>query len=265
MTAPTSPPPHDIAGELGAAMEWWRMSGVDCDFHDDATDWLEEERVADPVREAAELPSAPARNPAALHEARRNLRTSEQPRIDLFGDAVPQSLEEFSRWWLEAPGLDTIGPRGRVAPRGAAKAELMVLVVDPEDSDRERLLDGARGRLLKNMLSAIGLTEDRIYLASALTRHTPMADTRAIAAGGMDRVVARHIELASPHRLLAFGTDILPLLGLDATEADGSMRSTTLEWHSIPLLLSEGLEPMMAMPKLKARFWRRYMEWTQAE
>src|SRR3546814_19808883 len=60
----------------------------------------------------------------------------------LLGSAPPQDLAAFRQWWLSEPGLDTIGPRGRIAPQGEAGAGLMVLVMDPEAGDSQSLPSG---------------------------------------------------------------------------------------------------------------------------
>jgi len=263
MTAPMPPLSPDFADEIRATLEWWRLAGVDCDFADYATDWLDKAPAASHETRASSASHSQKQSPAEMHDTPPDLHTNEPARIDPFAETKPQTLEEFRTFWLEAPGLDAIGPRGRVAPRGKTNASLMVLVVDPEEDDSHRLLCGPRGRLLDNILLAMGLCAEDCYVASALPRPTPMADTEAIARGGMDAVLSRHIELASPQKLLAFGTDILPLLGLDAKDADGHMRSVDRDWRSTPLLVSEGLDSMMAMPRLKARFWRRFIEWSQ--
>jgi len=265
--SPAPPPAPEIARELHAAFDWWRLSGVDCDFADDVTEWLrapEEKpsgRGADGDR--AQGAQSPATRREPLHGARAGLRDLETPRSDLFGEEKPETLADFQRWWLDAPGLDTIGPRGRTPPRGPKDAELMVLVVDPEPGDVDVLLAGPQGELLANVLAAMGIPAERAYIASALPRHTPMADTIALAAGGMDDVTQHHIELASPQKLLALGTGTLPLLGLDAKEPDRYTRGTEGSWRTTPLLVSEGLDTMMAMPMLKARLWKRWIEWSQ--
>lgn len=244
-----------LADQLDAALQWWRQAGVDCDFAEDATDWL-----AEPVMQA-QTAAPPA-------ELRKDTRAEPEPvqekpaRIDLLGATPPADLDAFRQFWLEAPGLDAIGPRGRVAPRGPAGAELMVLVIDPEERDGERLLSGPQGRLLSRMLAAMGLEEEQIYIASALPRHTPMADTSALAVGGLDSVTLHHIKLAAPKRVLAFGANIPPLLGIGLTKDILSLREINQSSSSTPLLVSEGLDSMMTMPRLKARFWRRWMEWS---
>ena len=257
MNAPTS----SLAAELDAALQWWRMAGVDCDFSDDATDWLGDVSVSE------QAPAAETRPVAS--EVREHSPVATPPpesrvveRIDLLGPNPPADLDAFRQFWLEAPGLDAIGPRGRVAPRGPAQAELMVLVIDPEERDGERLLTGPQGRLLTRMLVAMGLGEDQVYIASALPRHTPMADTHTLAAAGMDAVVLHHVALAAPKRLLAFGGNILPLIGHELPKDAPSLREINQSCASVPLLVSEGLDSLMAMPRLKARFWRRWMEWS---
>lgn len=258
MTAATSP----LAAELHAAFEWWRMAGVDLEFVDYATDWLDRGGSIVGEDAAQHAPDAVSDQPPQSHLAQSTPVKNTVTRIDLLGEAPPQTLSEFHEWWLNAPGLDAIGPRGRIAPRGPAHADLMVIVIDPEESDRERLLGGAKGRLLSQMLKAMGHDEDQTYIASALPRHTPMADTASLAAMGMDAVTAHHITLAAPKRLLAFGGNILPLIGHELPKDAPSLREINQTSASMPVMVSEELDSVLAMPRLKARFWRRWIEWS---
>jgi len=258
MTAATSP----LAAELHAALEWWRMAGVDLEFADDATDWLNRDGSIVGEDAAEHAPNSTSDQPSRTHFAQSAPVKNTVTRIDLLGEAPPQTLSEFHEWWLEAPGLDAIGPRGRIAPRGPANADLMVLVIDPEQGDRERLLSGPQGRLLARMLQAMGYGEDQTYIASALPRHTPMADTASLAAMGMDAVTAHHIALAAPKRLLAFGGNILPLIGHELPKDAPSLREINQTSASMPVMVSEELDSVLAMPRLKARFWRRWIEWS---
>lgn len=255
MNAPTP----SLSDELNAAMAWWEMAGVTHDFADDATDWLAE---AEPVEtapkggEAAEGPGS-RKDSAAPREPEKTVE-----RVDLLGSSPPATLDAFRTYWLEAPGLDAIGPRGRIAPRGPAKPELMVLVCDPEEADRDSLLSGPHGRLLANMLAAMGVSPDQTYFASALPRHTPMAHTAAIAASGMDAVTLHHVGLVSPQKLLVFGRSVLPLLGHDVSKPPEDLREINQNSQKVSVMVSEGFESLLAMPRLKAKFWRRWIEWT---
>ena len=247
-------PPPSLTSEMEAALAWWQLAGVDHDYHEDVTDWLAGTDAAVQPAPAPSQPDAPSQ-----HSPGETIKVA---RTNLLGDNPPADLAAFRQFWLETPGLDAIGPRGRIAPRGERGAELMVLVTDPEERDREHLLSGPQGQLLARILSAMGLSEEQVYLASALPRHTPMADTDAMAAAGLDAVVVHHITLAAPKRILAMGSGILPLLGHTSTKAPSSLAQINQSLPDTPLLLTEGLDAMMTMPRLKARFWRNWMAWT---
>lgn len=239
--------------DISATLDWWREAGVDCVFSDEPADWL-----AEPAAELSTIPvKAVDRKTATAEHVSQPER---QP--DLLGAAPPADLAQFRSWWLGEPGLDSIGPRGRIAPQGDAGAELMVLVMDPEAGDRDGLLTQEQGRLLDAILRAMSLTRSEIYLASALPRHTPMADGTAMAAAGFDKVLSHHIGLASPKRIIGFGSSILPLLGHDVAQDPARFHEFVHDSGSAKLMLSEGLDSIASMPRLKARFWRRWLEWT---
>lgn len=258
-----------LARELEAALAFWQAAGVSHDFHDDATVWLAEAPIA-PAPEAGGKRSGAERRPAGISSAAAQPAALREraappapapaaPRANLLGDSPPADLAAFRDWWMSAPGIAPAPAYPRIAPRGEAGAALLVLVPQPEEGDRARLLEGPQGRLLANILAAIGLEERAVYLASALPCHTPMADLPALAAGGMDKVTAHHIALAAPERVLVLGTALAPLLG-DA-RADG-LREINHADRKVPVMTSETLEAMLHSPTLKARFWRRWMEWS---
>lgn len=258
MNAITTPNARDLA----AAMDWWRDAGVDMDFTDDATVWLHDtDGDEEPVR-AEKKPRATDQNVSDQAQEKEPAPAPAVVRANLLGDSPPADLDAFRTFWMEAPGLDAIGPRGRIAPHGPAGADLMVLVCDPEETDRDTLLSGPQGKLLGKMLAAMGVDKDAVYFASALPRHTPMADTASIAQSGMDEVLALHIRLAAPKRVIALGPSILPLLGHDRSQEFTSLREINHSPVKTPLLMSEGLDALMSMPRLKARFWRRWIEWS---
>lgn len=260
-------PDLSLAREFGAALAWWRSAGVDCDFGDDATAWLAEAPVAaaPPPRAGAAQgrPVAPlADDPhdrAPPQVAPPSPPAPATLRRDLLGDSPPGDLDAFRQWWMEAPELGTTRLNPRIAPRGTAGAALMVLVPQPEEHDREALLEGPQGRLLGNMLNAMGIDQSAAYLASALPCHTPMADLAAIGAGGMDAVLAHHLALAAPQRLLVLGTGLAPFL---TPVKDEILRKSNQTLVNTPTMVSETLEAMLHMPRLKARFWKRWIEWS---
>lgn len=245
-----------IAGDIAAAMAWWREAGVDCHFADAPQQWLApSEAAARGGEDAASGVAAPLRKAAPKPPAAPT-------RIG--GDKAlwPQDLTGFHEWWRTEPSLDSAPPTERVLPRGSIKAPLMVLVEQPEPEDSDCLLSGAAGRHLKAMLSAMGYAEDKVYLASALPRHTPLADWTALAANGLGEVVAHHIGLASPQRLLVLGNNLPPLLGHDPAQSAQPLRAFNHESRTIPVLSAPGLDAL-ARPRMKAQLWSRWLDWTE--
>jgi DNA polymerase len=265
-----SPLAPSLAQEFASALAWWQMAGVDCDFADDATTWLADPRAAPASAEASGVPvsRSGAKTPVSAEQDIVARRSAPQPaapapsapeRRDWLGDSPPADLAAFHSWWMETPELAPSRGFPRVPPRGAQGAALMVLVPQPEAEDSDRLLSGPQGRLLANILTAMGLAENAVYIAAALPAHTPMADLPALAAGGMDAVTAHHVKLVAPARLVAFGSALGPMLG---TSSDQPLREINYASGKVPVLSSEALDALMDMPRLKARFWRRWMEWS---
>lgn len=265
-------PELTIAREFEAALAWWQAAGVDCEFTDDATALLAEAGLAaagtaqQSGKTAAERASTGSARRAANDEARQSVDSeapgpnpAAPPPRDLLGDSPPADLPAFRQWWMTAPGLETARGFPRIAPRGLAGAALMVLVPQPETADHDRLLSGPQGRLLGNILGALGLDESEVYIASALPTHTPMADLAAIAASGMDAVLAHHMALAQPQKILAFGTDLAAFL---TPVKDEHLRKFNRGVVNTPVMVSETLDAMLHVPRLKARFWRRWIEWS---
>lgn len=243
-----------IAEALSAAFDWWRDAGVDCTFVDDPRDWLARTEAAPDAEPSAEAPRrapSPARAAAPAPAAPRPVT------LDTPGD-----LDAFRQWWLAEPALDGGRTAGRVPPRGKPGARLMVIVPEPEREDSDRLLGGPQGAFLAAMLAAMGLPEDEVYLASALPRHTPMADWAGIAAAGMGEVLARHIALVAPERLIVFGGNILPLIGNAPAQGAAVLRQFNHEGGRIPLLAARELPALLNTPRGNARLWQAWLDWT---
>lgn len=265
-----SRPDLTLAREFEAALAWWQAAGVDCDFTDDATAWLADKPLdhaptANSGNGAA--PRKPSATPAAGGQSKLlstpvSPPVAEAPTVPrrvLLGDSPTADLAAFQQWWMEAPDLDTARGFPRIMPRGPEGAALMVLVPHPEPQDSDRLLSGPQGRLLDNILAAMGLDGDAVYIASALPSHTPMADLGALAAGGMDAVTVHHVGLVAPARVLAMGNGLAAMLG---ASPDQPLREINHAGRNTPAIASETLDALMEMPRLKARFWRRWMEWS---
>ncbi|MCR2833671.1 hypothetical protein [Parerythrobacter lacustris] len=241
--------------EFEAALDWWRLAGVDTDFADDVTDWL-----ATPEAEA----TAPAPVPSATQPQRRAL-VPDKPRVAIGGERAgwPTDLSAFHRWWLESDTLDAGGSFPRIAPRGLAGAELMVVVPEPEEVDRETLMSGPEGKLLAGFLAAAGLGTNQTYLAAALPRHTPLPEWDRLKADGLGDLLAHHVALAAPNRIIAFGRNILPLLGHDTAQAAATLRVFNHDGVSVPLMAAPTLGELLRSAGRRKQLWQRWLDWTE--
>lgn len=238
--------PGDFAAALDAALAWWRDAGVDCDFHDAPQDWL-----ADPARKA---PARPAAAAAPIVEA--------GPAPLAGGPAAwPTSLEEFAAWWISEPSLAPAG-LPRPAPAGPRGAPLMVVVPMPEAQDSTSLLSGKAGALLDAMLRMIGLDRGQVYCASALPSRIGAPDWAALHALGHGALLAHHVALAAPERVILFGqTGISALLGHAPTNTPPDLRLINHDGASMAALAAYDLEAILARPGLKAGVWARWLDW----
>ncbi len=237
--------------EFAAAIEWWRDAGVDCDFAEEATRWLEPaEAKPAPERRLITVAAAPPPPPT--------------PTIDR--TEWPQDLAGFTQWWLTDPVLDDGRTSGRIAPRGVQGAPWMVIVPDPEREDTEndgQMLSGPQGKLLDAMLNAMGIAPDQVYLASVLPRHMPMADWPALSESGFGGLLLHHVKLVAPQRVIALGSNILPLLGNDPAHNPAVLREINHDGLTIPLLAGKSLSALLERPRWKAGLWQGWLDWTQ--
>lgn len=243
--------PLTLAEEFAAAQEWWREAGVDLAFEDATAHWLKE-REEQVAAEAPPPVVAPKKAPPP----------PPRPKIGGEAESWPQTLETFAEWWLTTPSLDAGGARPRIAPRGSRQAKVMILVPEPEAGDNETLLSGPVGKLLSSFLSAAGIAAEETYLAAVLPRHTPHPDWAQLAETGLGAITLYHIGLAAPQRVLAFGRDILPLIGHDPAQTTGFLPEINHQQGSVPLLAERSLDFLLARPAARAGFWQRWLDWT---
>lgn len=245
--------PRDL---IAGALDWWHAAGVDHAFIDDPQTWLADIATAES--------GAPPRPKPLTPLAPQKPVIDEKPiRIGGPGEDWPTDFADFSRWWLTEPSLDPAPPARRVPPLGPHGAELMIVVPMPEDDDEAVLLSGRAGKLLDAMLQAMGLSRDRVYLASALPSRQPAPDWDTLAAQGLRDVILHHIALAAPQRLLILGGSVVSTLhGNDPAKNDANLLPLPQGERALPVAAGFDLEAMLARPALKAGVWKKWLDWT---
>ena len=229
--------PSPLAQQLAAAQEWWRDAGVDCAFEDEVQVWL-----AEP--EDLSAPKAPIAFKPPVEAAPK----PEPPVPQVRRAELPSDLSQFAHFWTNENFPLFSGSAPRIAPRGGRGPALMVLVPMPERTDSDRLLSGPQGRLVSNVLRALGIAEDDAYFASALPGNMLLPDWQALALTGLDDVVQHHVALCEPKRLLILGSDVARMF-------EGAK-------PSIPVFAGYSPERLLEHPRQRARLWQRLLEWT---
>ena len=243
---------HGWHAAVTAALDWWRLAGVDHAYVDEPADWLAGAAEAANATAARPAPAAPRKPPA------------ESPPPPRLADPAnwPQTLDAFAKWWLEEPLLAPSGLR-RLPPVGPARAALMIVVPMPMGDDEAGLLTGHAGRLLDGFLAAAGLSRTDCYIASACPAHMPAPDWAALNSAGLGTILMHHITLAAPRRLLIFGASgISALLGHDLPISAQSLPAINQEDAPVPVMAARDLEAMLARPQLKGSFWANWLAWT---
>lgn len=239
-----------LEAQLAAALDWWRDAGVDAVFRDDPVNWIAPAKTeVDEFRPATDRPEVKGQR------ARADAAPAD---VKAFTE-LPETLADFTAWWMTDPALDGGRTAGRVPPRGEAGAKLMILVLEPEREDSETLLSGPQGRLLEAMLAAMGIAPGDAYVASILPRHTPHPDWDSLAAQGIGRVTAHHVALVRPRELIAFGQNIPSLMGNDLTNTSAHLRTFNHDGATVPWLSDRSLSAMLERPRWKAGFWQRWL------
>ncbi|MGB3739437.1 MAG: hypothetical protein WA948_08800 [Pontixanthobacter sp.] len=254
MNAPRNPNKHtDLRGDVAAAFEWWATAGVDCDFTDDVTAWL----APNTPTNSDDAPNAGVRRakPAAPRASPVKKFAGEP------GD-WPGTVGEFQQWWRESSEVDDAGSYPIVGPRGASGAAIMIIVGEPEENDDATLLSDAQGRLVANILRAMGTPPETAYFASVLRRHTPLPDWTALAQAGVGDLLAHHVKLVSPARVVTFGRTIPPLLGHDMAQGAPLSFEIGEEDFPIPTLAAPSLAELLRSGPRRKRFWNNWLNWT---
>lgn len=229
------PSDMSLADQLAAVEGWWRDAGVDSVFEDEPQAMLREPEVeAPPPVRAKVVVAEVAQTPAA-------------PLID--AQDLPQDLSAFREWWCNPASPLPGPPAPRIAPRGEVGAKVMLIAPMPEADDSAELFAGPQGRMLRNMLSALGLSEGEAYFATALPAAMQMPDWDGLTATGLGPVIAHHIALARPQQVLLLGSPLAPMLGQIAP----------------PLLAALAPDQLLAHPRQRARLWARLLDWMPAE
>jgi DNA polymerase len=140
---------------------------------------------------------------------------------------------------------------------GLASANWMIVGDAPgeEEDQAARSFAGAAGQLLDNMLKALSLTREQVYLTHALKCRTPVGrNASQVEVSHCATYLARQVELVQPKVILAMGrTAALALL--QSAEPLGKLRSQVQSFRGVPVVVTYPPAYLLRNQADKAKAW----------
>lgn len=218
------------SNQAASALSWWRESGVDTLVAEEPRDWLNPRAPA-----AAAAAEAPV--PATL----------------------PDDLGAFRDWLATSPDLPLAAPGARrISPAGDPASGLMMLVDMPsaEDVAAGALVSGEVGAMFDRMLARMGLSRERVYLASLSTLRTPSGRIDPENAKRLTAIARHHIGLAAPRAVLLFGDACSrALVGRPALGARGRWHTLDTPLGPIKAIVTMSLHYLHGQPSARKEAW----------
>jgi DNA polymerase len=144
-----------------------------------------------------------------------------------------------------------------IVGEGLASADWMIVGDAPgEDEDKEaRSFAGPAGQLLDNMLKALGLSRQQVYVTHALKCRTPSGrNASQVEVSHCANYLARQVALVQPKVILAMGrTAALALL--QSSEPLGKLRSQVQSFRGVPVVVTYPPAYLLRNQSDKAKAW----------
>jgi DNA polymerase len=149
------------------------------------------------------------------------------------------------------------GRQQAILGEGLQTADWMVVGDAPgEDEDKEGVsFAGPSGLLLNNMLKALGLNREQVYLTHALKCRTPSGrNASQVEVSHCASYLARQVALVQPKVILAMGrTAALALL--QSAEPLGKLRSEVQSFNGVPVVVTYPPAYLLRNQADKAKAW----------
>jgi DNA polymerase len=140
---------------------------------------------------------------------------------------------------------------------GLASADWMIVGDAPgeEEDKAAQSFAGPAGQLLDNMLKALSLTREQVYLTHTLKCRTPVGrNASQVEVSHCATYLARQVELVQPKVILAMGrTAALALL--QSAEPLGKLRSQVQSFKGVPVVVTYPPAYLLRNQADKAKAW----------
>jgi uracil-DNA glycosylase len=237
------------AGIASSLVDWWKMAGVEYLVEDVAVDWFA------PKEAETAPPAAATAAPTRISEPERIITRPEISSSDWPADIA--ALQTAITSGLPLPG-NTYGGKS-AAPVGPVNPQLMIIgdIPDIEEIETGSFGAGGVGRLLINMVSAIGYNLADCYLSALATTRPATGELPEDDCSDLAAFAQHQINLVNPQRLLILGSAACrALLGadlMDARDVKSNINHIVGKKAATPTFHPRTL---LARPMLKAQAWK---------
>lgn len=173
---------------------WWSLAGVDADFNIEPSSLLEQ-------------PSRPQSKPTEPTAPKVQNKPEIVPEIVPVKN-FPDEHEKFIQWLSQVDNLiEKDWAKKFVLPTGGLNPDVMIISAMPESNDSlENSLFAPRSyQLIKNMMSAIGIDSEKLYIAGLAIARSPDGRIQAQDKTQLKARMLHHIGLVNPKRIIVFG------------------------------------------------------------
>ena len=210
--------------------------------------------------EVSDTPPADAAAPVSFPDASARQMLS-VPIVDI--SQLPAGIASMDWAQLQAAVASCTGcglsqsRQQAILGEGLASADWMIVGDAPgeEEDKAAQSFAGPAGQLLDNMLKALSLTREQVYLTHALKCRTPVGrNASQVEVSHCATYLARQVELVQPKVILAMGrTAALALL--QSAEPLGKLRSQVQSFKGVPVVVTYPPAYLLRNQADKAKAW----------
>ncbi len=234
--------------------------------------WLPKTPFSQSADRAATPSEAPSATPSAVSSSTTAAKTStpttsaapklvSMPVVDI--STLPEGIAT-----MDWPALQSAvsactgcglcqGRQQAILGEGLPNAEWMIVGDAPgEEEDKEGIsFAGPAGLLLDNMLKALGLTRQQVYLTHALKCRTPSGrNATQVEVSHCAVYLSRQVALVQPKVILAMGRTAAMAL-LQSTEPLGKLRAEVQSFQGVPVVVTYPPAYLLRNQADKAKAW----------
>ena len=214
-----------------------------------------------PLSKTAEMPAPTMQAPSKTPSTTPPPKLVSMPVVDI--STLPEGIAA-----MDWPALQSAvsactgcglcqGRQQAILGEGLQSSDWMIVGDAPgEEEDKEGIsFAGPAGQLLDNMLKALGLTRQQVYLTHALKCRTPSGrNATQVEVSHCAVYLSRQVALVQPKVILAMGRTAAMAL-LQSTEPLGKLRAEVQSFQGVPVVVTYPPAYLLRNQADKAKAW----------